>query len=317
MESIEKQVNDILHGTHTKTSADVGNFITSVEAEVKRLGEELDADKRAMRDIRVTGKKLDEIKQRVAATGLHYDRLEGAVPQLREYQQKLVLVERDERQKAEYDHILKRRTAVRKTINECLDMMPGLARALHEAISLQEQAKKFNFKPVPGKPIHPNDVLVSEYERIPPIVSDEILKGTRIVTHNGTVLYSHVSNAPTSLGVHHISPTSFAPRTPDEEELLRAQEAQDGAKRRLRDITQLAATRGSSVEQVAASQGIADAALKHLRDTANGVGVREVQDRQVKAREKELIQKRDQAQAAVREAQERLARGNPPEPSYD
>lgn len=270
MNSLEKQISDILTGRHTMTSAEVIRLIKAAQSAAKAVKTSLDADKSAMRDITVMGDGLETVKQRVACTELDHDCLMIAIPRLEKHLQDLKRTERDERQKADYELLMKQRMACKRDLNELFERIPSFAQIVHKAVILEKAGRRFFVKPTSGTPVNPMDQMVSKYDTLPPLISDKMLKGLRLVASDGTELYAHVETTPS------VPSTALPQKKTDKnfaaekEGLRQAQERQIFARTILRGIEHEAATRNVSVEQVAILHGRDVAELPQVREQADG-----------------------------------------------
>lgn len=271
MSSLDKQIADLLNGTHIMDSGEVANVIASCQDEIRTVEKALDADKVVMLDIAVTGDELDATKQRVASGELHRDRLLAAIPRLEKLVADLQRAERDEQQRAEYDALVKRRTANQKEIEAFAERVPAFARALHEAVKLHAEAKRFNVRPTPGTPVNPMDEMVSGYGYLAPYVADAFIKGTRLVAADGRVLFApadaSVSAQPVTLPQ---AATAGGGRDKLVENLRYQRDMQKHAVDQLQGMRQRAAAQGTTLEQVATARGYTDERLQVLKDRAEG-----------------------------------------------
>lgn len=279
-----------IHNALTKkgdnhTSDSVSRLIAEAQAELARVAETVAEDERLLADILTPEDQEAAIEQRLNASRLLHARLSGAMPRLEALRDQITLRERDAAQKAWRQRLVKRRDVIGKQLAEWLDTLPAVANALHEAVQLAQEAQHFNVKLPASVLVNPKDRMVSDYEFLPPIVADFVLNNTKLVSADGTVLFSPVdaragSNANPAPRPRIVEPNLTAE---EEESLQYAIEMREGAKRRLQAFQQTAAVQGVSVEQVASWQGMNQGGLKDLQDTAAGYKVLEAKTALVSA----------------------------------
>lgn len=270
MSNITYEIRQALTKGSAHTSESVARLIADAQAETERLTGAVKADKLILGDIAVTDEDHAAAQQRLNASEILLERLSGAIPRLYELRDQISLRERDERQQARYDRLVKRREVVGKQLAEFLESLPAVATALHEAVQLREEARVFNVRPTPGTPVNPMDEMVSDYPFLAPVVTDAVLKRTRLVGSDGVVLFApadaSVSAQPVTL------PQRVEANGNDalSEELRYAKDMQKHAVDQLQGMRQHAAARGVSLEQVATARGIHQDRLQRLQDQAAG-----------------------------------------------
>lgn len=277
MSNITYDIRQALTKGSSHTSESIARLIADAQAETKRLTEAVKADKLVLGDIAATDEDHEAAQQRLNASEILLERLSGAIPRLHELQGQITVQERDERQKARYERLVKRRNVVGKQLAEFLESLPAVATALHEAVQLREEARVFNMRPTPGSPVNPMDDMVSDYPFLAPLVTDAVLKRTRLMGSDGTVLFApadgSVSTPPAALPkrVNGGSPDALA------NALAHAKDMQLHISTRLSEMKRDAAVRGVSLEQVAMTQGINEARLAHFHKIAEGKMVEEAE----------------------------------------
>jgi hypothetical protein len=206
---------------------------------------------------------------------MHLERLNGAVPRLRDLQGEQVLTARNAAQQSRFAQLVDRRNELAKVLAEFQDKLATYANALAEAAALKDEENLFNHKPVKGVLINPKDEMVSHYPYLPPIVPEVILGGTRLVSADGTLLYTpsskRVSSAPASVS------SNVSSRDPLNEQLQHAKDMQVYDTQQLQSLRQSAAIRRMDVEHVANAEGINDQQLKRIQDSVDGEMVREAE----------------------------------------
>lgn len=270
MSNITYEIRQALTKGNAHTSDSVAQLIAGAQAETERLTKAVKADKLILGDITATDEGHAAAQQRLNVSEILLERLSGSLPRLHELRDQITLRERDERQKARYDRLVKRRNVVGKQLAEFLESLPAVATALHEAVQLRQEAKVFNMRPTPGTPLNPMDNMVSEYPFLAPLVTDAVLMRTRLTGSDGMVLFapadSSVSTPPAT------APRVAKPGRRDKlaEGLQHAKEMQVHIKDRLSGMRRYAAMRGVSLEQVAAAQGMTEDRLQHYQKIADG-----------------------------------------------
>lgn len=270
MSNITYEIRQALTKGSAHTSESVARLMADAQAETERLTGAVKADKLILGDIAATDEDHAAAQQRLNASEILLERLSGAIPRLYELRDQISLRERDERQKARYDRLVKRRDVVGKHLADFLESLPAVATALHEAVQLREEARVFNVRPTPGTPVNPMDEMVSDYPFLAPLVTDAVLKRTRLVGSDGMVLF-----APADASIS-AQPATLPQRAKGNghdalsEELRYAQDMQKHAVDQLQGMRQQAAARGISLEQVATARGIHEDRLQRLQDQAAG-----------------------------------------------
>lgn len=273
MSNITYEIRQALTKGSAHTSESVARLIADAQDETERLTGAVKADKLILGDIAATDEDHAAAQQRLNASEILLERLSGAIPRLYELRDQISLRERDERQQARYDRLVKRRDVVGKQLAEFLESLPAVATALHEAVQLREEAQTFNVRPTPGTLVNPMDEMVSDYPFLAPLVTDAVLKRTRLVGSDGTVLF-----APVDASVS--TPPATLPGTSRERSdklsnnLQHAKDMHIHITARLHDMRREAAMRSVSLEQVAAAQGVDNARLAHFQDIAAGKMIR-------------------------------------------
>lgn len=287
--NLEKDISDILTGTHTKNSGEVTFVLEQAKAEIPNVEAELALHEAAENDMAITGPALDDAVQRAAATRRHLNRLKGSVSRLTASRDALILAERDERQKADYALLVKQRAACKSEIAELIERIPSFARLMHRVADLEKAAMRFNVRPAPGTLVNPMDDMVSSYQHLRPLMPEPLLKGLRFVDTGGTVLYAHVDASSVSLPpIAMTQPEKRENFAAEKEALRRAQEQQVHARTLLRGIEHEAEARKISIEQAAVMEGHDPAEVQRWRDQAEGKAVAEAQSAFKKARDKVL-----------------------------
>ncbi|MDR7125449.1 hypothetical protein [Pseudotabrizicola sp. 4114] len=288
-DNLEKDVSDILTGTHTKNSGEVTAVIERAKAEIPKVEAELATHEAAENDMAITGSALDEAIQRTAATRRHLNRLKGSVSRLADTRDKLMLAERDEWQKADYALLVKQRAACKSEIAELIERIPSFARLLHRVVELEKAATRFNNPPPPHVLANPQDLMVSQYPHLPPLVPEHLRKGLRLVDAAGTVLYAHVDTStvsvPPAVALQPRKGENFAA---EKEAVRQARETQLHANTILRGLEHEAEARGISIEQAATVEGFDVEDIPRWQDQANGKAVAAAQAAFKKARDKVL-----------------------------
>ena len=270
MSNITYEIRQALTKGSAHTSESVARLIADAQAETERLTGAVKADKIILGDIAATDEDHAAAQQRLNASEILLERLSGAIPRLYELRDQISLRERDERQQARYDRLVKRRDVVGKQLAEFLESLPAVATALHEAVQLREEARVFNVRPTPGTPVNPMDEMVSNYPFLAPLVTDAVLKRTRLVGSDGMVLF-----APADASIS-AQPATLPQRAKANghdalsEELRYAKDMQKHAVDQLQGMHQQVAARGISLEQVATARGIHEDRLQRLQDQAAG-----------------------------------------------
>lgn len=277
MTNITLNIRQALTNNNSNTSNSVARLIADTEIEIVRVSEAVKNDTSVRGDVAATDAEHADAQQRLGASEILLERLKGAIPRLHDLRDTIIFRERDERQKAKYNRLVTRRNVVGKQLEEFLESLPAVATALHEAIQLKEEAKAFNVRPTPGTPLNPMDDMVSDYPFLPPLVTDAVLKRTRLVGSDGTVLFApvdaSVSFQPATL------PHDQKSKGPDDlgEILQYEKDMQVHIGDRFNRMKRDAAVRGVSLEQVAIAQGINGDRLKWFQNIAEGKMVREAE----------------------------------------
>jgi hypothetical protein len=270
--NLEKDISDILTGTHTKTSDEVSAVLEQVKAEIPSIETELAANVAAEEDMTITGPALEEAIQRTSVTRRHLNRLKGSMSRLTASRDALILAERDERQKAAYALLKKQRAAAKAELAVLIERIPSFARLLHRVVELEKEADRFNNPPNPrsGMPINPQDNMVSKYEHLPPLMSDAMRKGLRLIDADGTVLYAHVDIATSGVRPTVLPASTHVNFGPEKEALQRAMEQQPHAKAILRGLEHEVEARGISLEQAALNEGLSAKDVERYQEQADG-----------------------------------------------
>ncbi len=269
--NLEKDISDILTGTHTKNSGEVTVVLEQAKAEIPNIEAELALHEATENDMAITGSALDEAIQRAAATRRYLNRLKGSVSRLTASRDALILAERDERQKADYALLVKQRAACKSEIAELIERIPSFARLMHRVAELEKAAMRFNVRPAPGTLVNPMDDMVSSHKHLPPLMPEPLLKGLRFVDTGGTVLYAHVDASSVSLPPVAMTQPVITERAANEKEVWRiAREQQVHARTILRGIEHEAEARKISIERAAVMEGHDAADVQHWRDQAEG-----------------------------------------------
>jgi len=274
MTNITFDIRKALTGDELHTSESIDRLSAETSAEIRRVTASIEEDKALLFDVNTPETDLADVQQRLSAAQLVLDRLTGAIPRLRELKTKILVQDRDNAQKTQYAQLVKRRNVVGKQLEEFLESLPAVANALHEAVQLKAAAQRYNHPAQSGPTTNPKDVMVSDYDYLAPLVTDAVLKNTRLMGSDGTVLFApidaSVSTPPATAPIGHVGQTT-------NENLQYAKDMQSMQIDRFKGFRQLAAQRGISVEQVAISQGIDEKRLQAFRDMADGKMVAAIQ----------------------------------------
>lgn len=284
MTSITFDIRKALKGDEKHTSDSIDRLSTETSAEIVRVTDAIVEDEALLLDVNTPETELADVQQRLSAAQLVLDRLTGAIPRLHELKMKIVVQDRDNAQKTQYAQLVKRRNVVGKQLEEFLESLPAVANALHEAVQLKAAAQRYNHPAQSGPTTNPKDVMVSDYDHLAPLVTDAVLKNTRLMGSDGTVLFAPIDasvSMPTA-----VTPQGHVGRKINED-LQYAKDMQTMQIDRLKGFQQLAAQRGVSVEQVAISQGIDEKRLQAFRDMADGKTVQAIENK-IEAENKRL-----------------------------
>ena len=155
------------------------------------------------------------------------------------------------------------------------ERFPHFARILHKAVKLDKEGQRFSARHAPGTPVNPKDDMVNSYEALPPLISDKLRHGMRIVSSDGTVLFAHVETQP-AYANHSIAILAKAENFAEEKENLRqALGHQQYAETQIRQIEQEAETRSINIEQAVILNGHDAKAMARIQDQADGKMVEE------------------------------------------
>ena len=116
MSNITYEIRQALTKGSAHTSESVARLIADAQAETERLTGAVKADKIILGDIAATDEDHAAAQQRLNASEILLERLSGAIPRLYELRDQISLRERDERQQARYDRLVKRRDVVGKQL---------------------------------------------------------------------------------------------------------------------------------------------------------------------------------------------------------
>tara|TARA_R110002051_G_scaffold99127_1_gene169506 strand:- start:8153 stop:9028 length:876 start_codon:yes stop_codon:yes gene_type:complete len=288
MTSITFDIRQALTGDEKYTSEGIDRLLSNTTAEITRVSEAVAQDRYIRSDIEASDAEHAEAQQRLDACEIVLERLTGALPKLNDLRAKVIERERDQIQKVQYAQLVKRRNVVGKQLEEFLEGLPAVANALHEAVQLKAAAQRFNHPAKSSPTTNPQDVMVSEYDHLTPLVTDAVLKNTRLMGSDGTVLFApidaSVSMPPATAPIGHI-------RQSINEDLQYAKDMQMMQADRLKDFQQMAAQRSISVEQVALSQGIDEKRLQMFCNIAEGKMVQAIENKIAAENEKLEAQK--------------------------
>lgn len=278
MSILDKEIADVLNGKHTKSSSQVTQLIERVLHEIPNIEAEQATFEASASNPAILGDDVEAARQKAVSAEFQLKRLARAKEALVEYRDRLVVAERDERQKAEHATWIKDRKRCEREIAEFLNRLPHFARVLHRAVELDQVGQRFFARPIAGTPMNPKDVMVSDYERLPPVISDKMRKGIRLVSADGTVLFAH-----TETNLRHPANARMVPAKSEnfrieKESLRQAREHQIFARTLIREIEQAAEANSTSVEQAAVVKGYDAKGLSVLRNQADGKFVNEAMD---------------------------------------
>jgi len=275
MGSMDTEIADVLNGKHMKTSAQVTELIERVKNEIPKVEKERTTFEEDASNPVIVGDDTKAARQKAVATEFQLKRLKRAVYALLEYRDKLIVIERDERQKADHAAWLKDRTTCEREMQEFFDWLIRGADLLHRAVDNDKAGQRFFRRPTPGTPTNPMDDMVSEYERLPPLISDQMKSAMCLVSEDGTVLFKHIETKPSSMPAKGLSPKKLENFAHEKECLRQARERQTFARTVIRGIEREAEARNINFEQAAVVTGHVGEDLPALQDQADGKQVTE------------------------------------------
>tara|TARA_R110002094_G_scaffold221513_1_gene196656 strand:- start:3601 stop:4482 length:882 start_codon:yes stop_codon:yes gene_type:complete len=277
MDALINPARDALTGAAPHTAESATTLIDQLNDGISELKSQIGQDDDALDDVT----QLDahpEIELRLEKSKRVLRQLSGALPKLQELKDQLIKTDRDETQQVQYAHMVKQRKAVNKVLEEGLKILPAFAQALQQAAKLGEAATRFNRRPTPGTPVNPMDVMVSDYEYLPPLIADAVLKNTQLVDADGKTIFAPIGSSVSMPPPLSVTPQSSPSKSYLHDEMQYAQEMRSHDAERLQKLKQEAAQRGApDLAQVAAVQGITGDQLKRMEDSANGKSVSTIQ----------------------------------------
>ncbi len=288
MSSLDKEIADVLTGKHTKSSGDITQLIERVTSQIPKVEAERAAFEASASNPAIVGDDTEAARQQAVSAEFQLKRLNRAKDALQEYRDALIVAERDERQQTDHAAWLKERGVCEREMAELLERLPHFARVLHRAFEIYKAGQRFFMRPTPGTPVNPMDDMVSSYERLPPLISNKMRKGMRLVGTDGTILFAHVETKPKHPGNAASIPANLENFAEEKENLRQAQERQIFGRTVIRGIEQEAEARSISTEQAAVVKGHDAKELPALRDQADGKLVTEAMAALKKAHAKAL-----------------------------